>query len=86
MKVTILTAVESITAPKKDGSGNYTKHTQEAVLETKTSRVTMPIDVPASDKAWPLGEYTCDVESQLKPGRFGYELPRYYKLVAVSAK
>jgi len=81
MKVKIIAAVESFTGPKKDGSGNYTKHTQEAVLETSAARVTTPIDVQAPDKAWALGDYTCDVEAQMKPGRFGFELPRFFKLV-----
>jgi len=80
-KVAILAAVESITNAKKDGSGNYTKHTQQASIETSSCRVTIDLDVPEPSKAYPLGNYTCDIEGQLKPGRFGLELPRYLKLV-----
>ena len=81
-KVQILAAVESVTNAKKDGSGNYTKHTQQASIETASCRVTVELDVPDPSKGYPLGAYSCDIEGQLKPGRFGLELPRYLKLVA----
>lgn len=85
-KVTILAACISSTLPKKDGQGTYTKHVQEAMIETRSCRVTIGLDVEDPSKQYALGDYTCDMEAQLKPGRFGLELPRYLKLVPAIAE
>jgi hypothetical protein len=78
-KVTILAAPVELNLNKRDGSGTYTKRTQEAVIETSSTKVTLELDVEAG-KSYPPGDYTCDMEAQLKPGRFGLELPRFWKL------
>ena len=84
-KVTIKAACISVTNNKKDGNGTYTKHTQEATIETASCKITTELDVPDPQKQYALGEYACDIEAQLKPGRFGLELPRYLKLTPVIA-
>lgn len=83
MKVTIIGQVVTVT--KEGKKGPYTKHTQEAMMETKGFRQSVEFEVERPDKGYAPGEYSCDVESQMQPGRFGPELPRFYKLVPVIA-
>jgi hypothetical protein len=71
--------VREETKPKKDGSGNYTKRVQDVVIETSSCKITTELDVETG-KEWPVGDYIADLEAQLKPGRFGLEIPRYLKL------
>lgn len=80
-KITILAPAVEAVLNKRDGSGTYTKRTQEAVIETASTKVTLELDVEPG-KQYPPGEYICDMEAQLKPGRFGLELPRFWKLTA----
>ena len=78
MKVTILSAPQSVTRDGKNGE--YTKHTQEATLETANLRMTTDLDIESTSKAFAVGVYNCDVEAQLRPGKYGLELPRFLKL------
>lgn len=78
MKVTILTPVRSET--KMGKKGEYTVHSQEATVETKQLRMTFDLDVESPGRAYAVGAYDADIESQLKPGRYGLELPRFLKL------
>ncbi len=84
-KIIILGEVISETKRKKDNSGDYEKRTQKASIETATCKITTELDVPPG-KQYALGNYTADLEAQLKPGRFGLELPRYFDLVPAAAK
>lgn len=80
-KIKIKSAVNSITRDKKDGTGTYTKHTQEATFETESMRIAMDIEVKDAHSGYAEGEYTFDVENQLVVGRYGLEMPRFPKLV-----
>lgn len=84
-KVTINAAPVSKTLDKKDKSGTYTKITQSSTFETRVMKMPLELDVE-NDSGYPIGEYELDVESQLKVGRYGLELPRYWKLQAISKK
>lgn len=83
-KITIKSAVNSITRDKKDGSGTYTKHTQEATFETDSMRIAMEVEVKDPRYGYAEGVYAYDVENQLVVGRFGLELPRFPKLVPLN--
>jgi hypothetical protein len=80
--ITIHTALSSVTREKKDGSGEYTKHTHEATFETQRMRINLDFEVREPKDALKPGIYDCDIENQLVPGRFGLELPRYLKVTA----
>ena len=83
-KITIRSPLNSITREKKDGSGEYTKHTHEATFETASMRINLDFEVRDPAARLKEGEYHCDIENQLIPGRFGLELPRYLKVTPVS--
>lgn len=79
MKVSVLGPVT--TQVKMGKKGEYTVHSQEVTVETPQLRMTFDMDVETPAKGYQPGiAHTCDIESQLKPGRYGLELPRYLKL------
>lgn len=80
MKVKILNEATTQSLPKKDGSGNYTKCTAEAIYDAPNLRFSTNHEYRDQAAALKPGNYNCDIEAQLQPGRFGLELPRYLKL------
>jgi hypothetical protein len=80
MKIKILTPAITQSLPKKDGSGSYTKTTSEAVYEAPNLKFATNHEFRDQASALAPGDYICDIESQLQPGRYGLELPRYLKL------
>jgi hypothetical protein len=81
MKVKIIGPV--ISEEKVGKKGPYTTHRQEAMFETSGFRMTAELDVESPSKGYVVGEtYEVDVEAQMKPGRYGVELPRFFKLSA----
>ncbi|KFN42143.1 hypothetical protein [Arenimonas oryziterrae] len=85
-KITIKSPVSSITRDKRDGSGTYTKHTQEATFETSAMRVNIELEVKDANSAHAQGVYDFDIEEALVMGRFGPELPRFWKLTPAKTK
>lgn len=84
-KITIRAPLVSTTREKKDGSGEYTKHTHEATFETASMRINLDFEVRDPQQALKPGVvYECDIENQLVPGRFGLELPRYLKVTPLA--
>lgn len=83
-KITIRSPLNSVTREKKDGSGEYTKHTHEATFETASMRINLDFEVRDAHSGLKEGDYLCDIENQLVPGRFGLELPRFLKVTPVT--
>lgn len=75
----------AITETKNGKKGEYTKTTQEATITTSSFMMTFEMDVDGPSKGYAPGDYTCDLEGQLKPGRYGPELPRFLKLTPIIA-
>ena len=85
MKIKVLGPVN--TQVKMGKKGEYTVHQQEVTAETNNGqlRMTYDLDVESPSKGYATGNYDCDIDSQLKPGRYGIELPRFLKLTPAKA-
>ena len=82
-KITVLTSAKSVTREGKNG--DYTKTTQQATFENASMKMPIDLEVESESSGYSLGNYTIDLDSQLKVGKYGLELPRYWKLNPVKA-
>lgn len=85
MKITITSShVEEKKWQKGDRSGVI--RTQEATAENASFRQKIRLDLGKND-AYPVGEYTLDLEEAVSVGEFGdFKLARRLPLVRVEAK
>jgi len=81
-KITILTNAKSVTRDGK--TGPYTKVTQLATFENASMKMPIDLEVEGEASGYAIGSYTVDLDSQLKVGKYGLELPRYWKLVSAT--
>ncbi len=82
-KITIQSGPKKVTREGKNGE--YTKVTQQAVLETVSMKIPLDLEIESVETAFPLGVYNWDSEASLKAGKYGPELPRYYNLTPAKA-